>query len=220
VQLLYLHGFASSARSSKATFLASRFASRGIEMRRPDLNEPDFATLTVSRMLGHVQHLLADLPPGPTTLVGSSLGGFVALHAAARAATAGSAARQVDRLILLAPALDFNNAYGTRLGDQGLTRWRETDRLDVYHHAYGRVLPVGFALYEDARQYDSFALHLELPMLVFHGRRDEIVDPAMVERFARQRPNVRLHMLDDGHQLQASLETIWQESLAFLGFPT
>ena len=54
MQVLYLHGFASSPQSSKATFLARKFAERGIQVIVPDLNEPNFSTLTVTRMLQQV----------------------------------------------------------------------------------------------------------------------------------------------------------------------
>ena len=46
---------------------------------------------------------------------------------------------------------------------------------------------------------------------------DAAVDPATVERWAKARPNVDLHLLDDDHQLMASLDYIWAET-AFLRF--
>ena len=81
MQVLYLHGFASSPRSSKATFFAEKLASKGINMVTPDLNEPDFSTLTVSRMLKQAGDAV-DAAGGPLALIGSSLGGFVAVQAA------------------------------------------------------------------------------------------------------------------------------------------
>jgi pimeloyl-ACP methyl ester carboxylesterase len=72
-------------------------------------------------------------------------------------------------------------------------------------------------LYEDAVRYDPYASYLDFPILVFHGRRDDTVDPSSVEAFARSRPNVTLRMLDDEHQLLASLDEIWRETAAFLG---
>ena len=42
-------------------------------------------------------------------------------------------------------------------------------------------------------------------------------DPAMVERWARARPGVDLRMLDDEHQLGASVDQIWNESEKFFG---
>jgi hypothetical protein len=41
----------------------------------------------------------------------------------------------------------------------------------------------------------------------------------MVERWAAARPNVELHMLEDDHQLHASLPFIWTETARFLGLP-
>jgi pimeloyl-ACP methyl ester carboxylesterase len=101
------------------------------------------------------------------------------------------------------------------LGD--LASWQRANRLDVFHYGYGRVIPVHYELYTDARRYDSLAADLQMPIQIFQGRRDEAVDPAGVERWARQRPNVELHMLDDDHQLHASLPFIWTEATRFLG---
>jgi pimeloyl-ACP methyl ester carboxylesterase len=214
MHLFYLHGFASSSASSKAAVLARRLAARGLSLRCPDFNEPDFSTLTITRMLDRLDAELAGLPAGPVALIGSSLGAFVALHAAARHPAGGRT--PVDRLILLAPALDFGANRMRELGEDGLERWRTTGRLEVFHHAYGRTLAVGYALYEDAGRYDTRALDLAVPMLIFQGRRDEVVDPAGVEAFARARPNVTLRLVDDDHQLLASLDRIGDEVEAFL----
>jgi hypothetical protein len=39
----------------------------------------------------------------------------------------------------------------------------------------------------------------------------------MVQQWASLRPNVELHLLDDDHQLAASLDVIWREMRRFLG---
>jgi hypothetical protein len=39
----------------------------------------------------------------------------------------------------------------------------------------------------------------------------------MVEKWASTQPNVMLRLLDDDHQLTASIDVIWQESAMFLG---
>ena len=282
MHVVYLHGFASSPRSSKALFLGERLAACGITLHCPDFNEPDFSTLTVSRMVGQVESLIDRLAPGPVALIGSSLGAFVAVHAAERtwrsdrsAATAGQAARgessaaidrgsippayvaprshragdfprralhrtdaaavsrglgatrdshrglldtihPIERLVLLAPALDFGANRMKHLGPEGLARWRATNRLEVEHYAEGRVRHVHYDLYEDARRYDSFATTATMPTLVLQGRRDDVVEPAMVERYAQGRGHVTLVLLDDDHQLAASLEQVWLETAGFL----
>ncbi len=218
MHVFYLHGFVSSPRSTKAAWLAERLRPYGLALHCPDFNDPDFETLTTTRMIAQVEEAVRRLPPGRVTLIGSSLGGFVAWHAAARQRGAPSrTAHPIDRLVLLAPALDFG--ANRRMGDldeAGMARWRESGHTDIFHHAFGERRRLGYDLYADAAQYDSFAVAAGLPTLVFQGRADEAVDPRMVERFAAGRAGVTLHLLDDGHQLHDSLATIWQELAGFL----
>ncbi len=210
-RVIFLHGFGSSPQSSKAAFLRTRLAEHGLPIDTPDLNQPDFSTLTISRMLGQVSRLLDAGSDGPAVLIGSSLGGFVAVQAAV------SHPGKVGRLVLLAPALDFSAARVGDLGDRSVEEWRATNRLDVFHHGYGRVMPMHYELFADAQQYDPLGARLDLPMLIFQGRRDTAVDPATVERWASAQPDARLHLLDDDHQLHASLDVIWREIARALG---
>jgi pimeloyl-ACP methyl ester carboxylesterase len=208
--VLYLHGFASSARSSKATFFAGKFRDAGVELQTPDLNLPDFSTLTVSRMVAQALETIDARPADDVVLIGSSLGAFVAVQVAvARPA-------RVRSLVLLAPALDFGGNRMKSLGGVGLDEWKRTGRLDIFHYGYGRIMPVHYELYADATRYDCVSAALTMPIQVFQGRRDAAVDPIAVEDWARARPNVELHLLDDDHQLTASVERIWIEMRRFL----
>jgi hypothetical protein len=209
--VLYLHGFASSPESSKATYLSQRFTERGIEVRTPDLNLPDFSTLTVTRMLDQADDAIGRFDPdAPIVVVGSSLGGFVAVHTAARRPD------RVHALVLLAPALDFGGTRMRQLGEMSVNDWRRAGTLDVFHYAYRRTMPVHYALYEDASRYTATDIELAMPIVVFQGRHDDTVDPVTVEAWSRSRPNVELHMLDDDHQLGRSLPYIWETLVSFL----
>ncbi len=99
----------------------------------------------------------------------------------------------------------------------GSSEWKRTDRLDIFHYGYGRMMPVHYELYADATRYDCAGAALAMPIQVFQGRRDDAVDPVAVEQWAHARPNVELHMLDDDHQLTASVDRIWTEMRRFLG---
>jgi pimeloyl-ACP methyl ester carboxylesterase len=208
---VYLHGFASSPASSKATRFGQELAALGVPCTCPDLNEPDFSTLTVTRMLEQTRAAV-DASVPPVALIGSSLGAFVALHAAAA-----DGGRSVDRLVLMAPALDFGGNRLRQLGETGIEEWSRSGTLRVHHFASGEVRDVGFELYADAARYDALTLNLKLPVLAFQGRQDTSVDPQMVEHWASTRPNVTLHMLDDDHQLTSSIDTIWNTARDFLG---
>jgi hypothetical protein len=210
--VVYLHGFASSPRSSKAERFGRELEARGVGFSCPDFNQPSFETLTVTRMLAQTREAIVAAGRGPVALVGSSLGAFVAAHASDRDETG-----LVDRMILLAPAFDFGGNRLRQLGDRGIDEWRRHGTLRVFHYAWNEERDVRFELYTDAARYDAFALGDPRPSLIVQGRRDASVDPASVERWARARRHVVLHMVDDEHQLTASMDTIWTEAERFLG---
>ena len=212
--LLYLHGFASSPESGKARFLADRLAQHGLSLQCPDLNEPDFSTLTLTRMIDQVEASVCALADAPVVLVGSSLGACVALHLAER--FGGTGETPIERMVFLAPALEFGTSR-TRIGDAGLAEWKETGWTEVPHYAYGGVRRVHYELFADAARYDALTTTAAVPTLIIQGRNDELVDATVVEQFAEKRTHVRLVMVDDGHQLQNSLERVWSETRAFLG---
>jgi uncharacterized protein len=214
VYAVYLHGFASSPQSSKARFFAERFADCGITLLCPDCNEPEFSTLTISRMLQQVEQQVAALPPGDVVLIGSSLGGFVGVEFAAR--QAGHAPHPVSHLVLLAPAVELEWDRWSEVGPAGIDGWRHAGEVEIFHYAQNKPARLHFAFYEDAERYQPALRRLTVPMLIFQGRQDQSVSPAIVERFARAQPNAVLHMLDDGHQLANSLEFIWKETADFL----
>src|SRR5580765_2944902 len=205
MSVIYLHGFASSPGSSKAGRFARELAARQVAFACPNFNEPAFETLTITRMLEQTREEI-ERASGPVALVGSSLGAFVALHAADRDTTG-----KVVRLILMAPALDFGGNRLRQLGEHGIAEWRERGYIRMFHYAYGEPRDIGFALYEDAARYDALALTVAKPTLVFQGRHDASVNPDMVEQWAKGQPNVTLRMLDDDHQLTASIEIVWAE---------
>jgi hypothetical protein len=161
-------------------------------------------------MIDQVRRGIESSGPEPIVLMGSSLGAFVAVQTALKYSD------RVNRMVLLAPALDFGGKRLENLGDRGIDEWQRTKRLDVFHYGFGRTMPVHYELYADACRYDCLQAELPMPIQVFQGRRDTAVDPEMVEQWAGTRPNVELQMLDDDHQLLGSLEYIWTETKRFL----
>ena len=118
MNVLYLHGFASGPDGTKAAALRRHLQTRGIELTAPDLNEPAFSTLTVSRSIARVEEITR--AAAPWDLVGSSLGGLTAAFFAARFP------QRVRRVVLLCPAFDLEKLFAASLGETEMARWRET----------------------------------------------------------------------------------------------
>ena len=208
--VFYLHGFASSPKSTKVGYFSDRLREHGIDVRCPDFNQPDFSTLTLTRMLDQLGGELAALD-GPATLMGSSLGGTLAILAADHMAA------RVDRLVLMAPAVMFAKPGHHLLPPERIDEWRRRGALPFFHHTDDAERELNFAFYEDSLAYDAFTASIAQPTLIVQGVRDQSVDYRTVEAFAKTRPNVTLSLLDDDHQLIAGLPRIWNDVRAFLG---
>jgi len=209
-RVIYLHGFASSARSAKAAYFGEALSRVGVAFECPDFNEPDFRSLTLTRMLEQLGSRLAE-DRSPAALVGSSLGGTLAVLAAGRFPP------QIDRIVLLAPAVMFAKPGHHLLPPERIEQWRREGALAFDHYASDTQQLLDFGFYEDSLGHDAFETMFHQPALVFQGLRDASVDARTVELFARTRPNVTLSLLDDDHQLLASLPRIWHDVAPFLG---
>jgi hypothetical protein len=211
----YLHGFASSPMSNKAQDFSKRFAVLGIPLHVPDLNVPSFERLTLTGMLEKVTEEIYALPLDDVCLMGSSMGGAVALHFSDRYRHAEAA--RVTKLFLMAPAFDFAANHWHDLGEDGIARWRETGAHKFFNYAAGGLKAVHYGLFQDLQGYDSYALSLPQPILIFHGRNDESVDVEQSIRFAETRPNVNLRVVESDHQLLDQTDVMWAAARTFFG---
>ena len=208
--IVYLHGFASSAQSTKARYFHERLSAIGQPLVCPDFNQPEFRTLTMTRMLDQLAQTLAPGGRAPAALIGSSLGGTLAVLAAERFGA------RVDRLVLMAPAVMFAKPGHHLLPPERIEEWRRRRSLPFLHYGAGEEQALDFSFFEDSLRYDAFDAQFNQPTLVFQGVHDRSVDPRTVEEFARARPNARLVLLEDDHQLISSLPEMWDEIRNFL----
>ncbi len=203
--IVYLHGFASSPASRKAAFFRDRFRECGVEIETPELDGSDFEHLTITGQLS----ILARVARGrPVSLMGSSMGGYLAALYAARHP-------EVAKLVLLAPAFAFPTRWPDALGAPAMEAWRRTGKRAVYHYASGSPRDLDYALIEDGRRYEDFP-DFGQPGLIFHGTADDVVPSFLSEQFAASHPNVQLHLMPSGHELTDVLDSMWQVIRPFL----
>ena len=207
MRIVYLHGFASSPQSGKAQFFAGKFAALGVPFTAPQLDEGNFEGLTITGQLRVVENAVGG---EPVVLMGSSLGGYIAALYAARSV-------QVDRLVLLAPAFQFPTRWRARYSAEELELWRRRGTIPFFHYGFKEERGLGYAMVEDALKYEDEPAFRQ-PALVLHGRKDEVVPAALSKAFAEGHPNVRLRLLDSGHELTDVLEELWAETAGFLNF--
>jgi uncharacterized protein len=205
---LYLHGFASGPSSRKARHLHDAFLAQGVRLEVPDLTpgEAGFERSTPLTMLETARRTLG-AAPGPHALVGSSLGGYLA-------ALLASQDPRVTRLVLLAPAFRLFPRWRDRLGEAQLAAWR-ADGLLVHHHVTQTPRRLGWPFFEVAGGLPELPT-VAVPTLVIAGARDETVPLPDVEAWVAATPSARLVVVDDGHELAASLDLIQREAFAFL----
>jgi uncharacterized protein len=204
--ILYLHGFASGPLSQKGRYFHHQFSILGGEVVQPDLAEGNFREMTVSSQLKVIDREVRRSEP--VLLIGSSLGGFLA------ATYASLQPALVPRLALLAPAFGIAQRMAEQIGQDGLAMWKEDGNRPFYHYSERRMMPINYDFYEDALWYDENPAFGQ-PGLIFHGRRDDVIDPAVSVQFAWGKPNVQLELLDSDHQLLDVLPEVWERLASF-----
>ncbi|HXS96871.1 MAG TPA: YqiA/YcfP family alpha/beta fold hydrolase [Candidatus Limnocylindrales bacterium] len=200
--VVYLHGFASGPTSSKARFFKQRLEAAGIPVTVPDLAAGDFPHLTITGQLRVLQQAAG---AGPVSLMGSSMGGYLAALYAARHP-------EVERLVLMAPGFRFATRWPELQGAEAMEQWRRTGSMEVFHYAENRPMQLSTDIITDSEQYEGEPA-FQQPALIFHGIHDDVVPIEYSRQFAAGRKNVQLFEMDAGHDLLNMLEPIAAKTL-------
>ena len=207
--VIYLHGFASGPQSGKAQFFLRKFAELGVTMEIPRLDQGDFEGLTITGQLGVIDRTIEKTGTGkPVTLIGSSLGGYLAALYASRHP------QHVGRLVLMAPAFQFANRFRERFSQEEMDAWKRTGSRLFFHYGDKLARPLGYQFVEDAARYQAEP-EFSQPCLILHGTGDTVVPPEISTDFATRHPNVTLRLLDSGHELTDVVDQLWAETARF-----
>ncbi|MEP3045520.1 MAG: alpha/beta hydrolase [Roseibium sp.] len=207
--LLWLSGFKSDMTGSKAESVASYGLENGREVVRFDYSGHGqsggpFEAACVSDWLEEAEAVFDQFCGQETILVGSSMGGWIALLLAlARKDT-----KRIKGLVLIAPAVDFTEElmWKQRFSDEV----RETIMSDgrwAQPSDYGDdPYVITRKLIEDGRNHLLFEkpLHIEAPITILQGVQDPDVPVAHAQRLVDALPqdDVTFSLVPDGdHRL-------------------
>ena len=211
--VVWLGGFRSDMRATKAEALDRWAGERGRAFLRFDYSGHgesggDFRDGTISRWLEDSLAALATTR-GPQVLVGSSMGGWLALLAAGRLAATGA---PPAGLVLIAPAVDFTERLLWPGLDETARQAIETVGVTFRPSAYAaEPVPITRALIADGRRHLMLdkALRSHAPVHILQGMADPDVPwqhaMALVEHFAAD--PVALTLIKDGdHRLSRPVD--------------
>lgn len=204
--VVFIHGFMSDMEGGKALALEASCRARGQAFLRFDCSghgksEGRFTDGTISRWRDDVLAVVDALTQGPLLLVGSSMGGWLALLAAQ------ARPERVRGLVLLAAAPDFTDwgTYADFTPEQRAAL--ERDGQVAIPSEYGPDPYIYTkALIDDgaANRLLTGPIDFNGPVRLLQGQEDPDVPWEIALKIAEKltTPNVRLHLVKDGdHRL-------------------
>jgi pimeloyl-ACP methyl ester carboxylesterase len=176
--LVWLSGFLSDMASTKAASLAAWADAQRLPMLRFDysghgLSEGDLLHASIGDWLEEAVAVLELIGTRRAILVGSSMGGWIALLLARKLAEAG----RLDRLaglVLIAPAFDMTERLIWRQMSEGVKATLERDGVYYEPSLYGDPYPITRHLIAEGRNHliGVGTLHLDLPVRILQGMCD------------------------------------------------
>ncbi|WP_428486519.1 alpha/beta hydrolase [Rhodopila sp.] len=221
--VVFLPGFRSDMNGDKATALALFCAERGQAMLRFDYSGHgasggDFLDGTIGAWAADALAAIDALTAGRLVLVGSSMGGWIALL------TALARPNRVAALVGIAAAPDFTQRL---MWDAATPAERATLERDGVLHVpsqYGEPTPITLGLIKDGINHLVLTgrIPIHCPVRLLHGQADPDVPWELALRIAEQveTPDARVILVKDGdHRLSrpADLDLLRRTLAEFLG---
>lgn len=204
VGVLWLQGFISDMLSTKATALAEWADDTGAALTRFDYtghgqSGGDFEQATLSKWLEDTAAVFDRIAEGPQIVVGSSMGGYLAMLLQRMLARRDPAAENsIKGIVLIAPAWDMTDALmWASLPDQAKQKI-QTRGIWLRPSEYGSPHPITRDLIEDGRHHligDS-AWTPGCPVRIIHGRLDPDVPFEHSEKLLEKMRGVDVELIE------------------------
>jgi pimeloyl-ACP methyl ester carboxylesterase len=177
--LLWLSGFLSDMASTKASALAEWAEAQRLPMLRFDysghgLSEGDLLSASIGDWLEEAAAALKLIGVRRVIVIGSSMGGWIALLLARKLAQE-NALDRLGGLVLIAPAWDMTERLMWHRMKAEVRAMLEGDGVYYEPSLYGDPYPITKHLIEEGRKHllgDAAPLHLDLPVRILQGMCD------------------------------------------------
>jgi pimeloyl-ACP methyl ester carboxylesterase len=213
--LMFLPGYASDMEGTKALALDAFAAERGIAMLRFDYSGTgssagSFEEGTLERWLEEAVAVVDGLSSGPVILVGSSMGGWIALHLALLRS------EPVQALVGIAAAPDFTEWGFTKDQKAALQRDGRIEETNPYGPEPSVFTRDFWQSGQQLRLLES-EIQIDCPVRLLHGDLDQEVPLDVAFRLMRRlrSSDVQLnvlkgggHRLSEPHEIRAILATV------------
>ncbi|MDD3266496.1 MAG: alpha/beta fold hydrolase [Burkholderiales bacterium] len=207
MKYFYLHGFASGINSAKAIFFKEQFANINIELECLDLNGKDFSRFTLSKVINELKIKFKQYDK--ITLIGSSMGGLISLNLV-------EMLRNIKKIILLAPALEFNSHWDKLVGNDNLIKWKKDGSLPIYNTGLNKEFLLHYGFYLDMQNIKDRDFNTKnVKIISFHGIHDKTIPIESSRNFSINN-KVLLNELDSDHALTDALPEIWPKVAEFI----
>jgi pimeloyl-ACP methyl ester carboxylesterase len=209
--LFWLGGFKSDMMGTKAVALDAWAAERHRACVRFDYSGHgesggDFIDGTIGRWLEESVAVFEQFCAGPQVVVGSSMGGWMALLLARELARRQATGASLAGLVLIAPAPDFTEELMWKGFSPQARQEIETRGVWLRPSEYGEPYPITRALIEEGRRHLLLGSAIEVgcPVRILQGAQDPDVPWRHAFALAHRLPadDVVLTMIQDGdHRL-------------------
>jgi pimeloyl-ACP methyl ester carboxylesterase len=209
--LFWLSGFNSDMRGTKAIALDAWAAERNRACVRFDYSGHGesggaFVDGTIGRWLEETVAVFEQFCAGPQVVIGSSMGGWMALLLAREMARRPARRASLAGLVLIAPAPDFTEELMWKNFSPEARHEIETNGVWLRPSAYGEPYPITRALIEEGRNHLLLGGSIDVgcPVRILQGAQDPDVPWQHAFALAHRLPadDVVLTMIQDGdHRL-------------------
>jgi len=212
VSLLWLSGYRSDMAGTKAAAVADFARERGFGCTRFDysghgLSSGRFEDGTIGQWFAEAEAVFRRVTRGPQIVIGSSMGGWIALLLLRRLLREAPAeAKRIAGLVLIAPAWDMTEELMWKKFDAGAKRDLAAAGVFLQPSEYGEPYAITRALIEEGRQHLFARAPFDpgRPVVILQGAQDAAVPIAHTRELAGflQGGWAELHEIADGeHRL-------------------